>query len=526
MMTQMESGESFPDEPKKKGKKGCFIVLVCVMVLAVILFAAKDHFIYAGAMAAYESCHYEMSTSLFGKVPGFKEADDYRNLSQYRLGESEFKNGEYDQAYKTFETLGDFEDSADRAKECCFQIGEEALNQSDYATAVNYFTKAENFDNAPERRREAVYELGHQLFLEEKYEAAMGWFAELDGEYPDGCYPHFMTLEEAGTYLTTQTSELSETINCYVAQVPEECLDADELWNVLKNYVFFQIGSVSYDLGDKRLQVDAAYYPGDKILQAWRSGDTSGLSEEEASVLALAEEVVSQAKAESSDSLALEIWLHDWLCRKITYSNPNMEVSNEEYMAIRELNCIGAMIDGTANCQGYTDAFYLLGNMAGFDVCRFSGTADGAPHTWNGIMLGNKMYFVDVTFDDIQNEADEEARIYIWFNCAYDTETRVIDGGAERYPLLATQQDWSVTYYGYKRCMFKTLEDAAISLLNQYRTNGAGWTYALVEGGPYDHDDFYSAVENNISYAGLSSVLWADYIEYRGGNTYLCVKWN
>lgn len=524
---QWETGEEYHPAAKKKGKKGCLVLLACVLVLAVSLYAAKDHLKYAIAMAAFENYNYETAADLFEDLPGFQEADYYNSLSQYRLAEAQFKNRAYTQAIEMFERLADFEDSAERVKECWYELGEEAVYEDDHAAAVEYFTKAGDYKNAPEYRTKAVYDLGHQLFLEEKYEEAEGWFEELNGEYPDEyCYPHFMTLEDAAEYLTAQADELSRTINCYVAQVPEEYSDPDALWEAMANYVPFQVGSVNYDQEEKCLRVSATYYPGDKILQAWHSGDTSQLSEDEKQTLQIAEDLVEQAKAETEDPLALELWLHDWLCENIVYDSPDMDVSTEEYMALRELNCVGAILDGTANCQGYTDAFYLLGSMAGFDVCRIGGTAEGGPHSWNGIMLDDQMYIVDLTFDDIEDEENGDAKTYVWFNSAYDPETYEIDGGADLFPSLTTQQDLSLTYYGYNECAFEDLDDAALYLLKQHKKNGEGWTYAMIEGGPYEHEDFYDAVDDNMTKAGLWSVSWTEYQEYRGGNTYLTVYWD
>lgn len=67
----------------------------------------------------------------------------------------------------------------------------------------------------------------------------------------------------------------------------------------------------------------------------------------------------------------------------------------------RFVTAIGALVDGKANCQGYTDAFYMLGRMLGLNVGRISGTANNEPHQWNTITYSDgKTYFVDVTWDD------------------------------------------------------------------------------------------------------------------------------
>ena len=64
------------------------------------------------------------------------------------------------------------------------------------------------------------------------------------------------------------------------------------------------------------------------------------------------------------------------------------------------------MIDGKANCQGYTDTFYMLGTMAGFKMDRLYGNSTNSNgskggHVWNTIDFGDNIaYSVDVTWDD------------------------------------------------------------------------------------------------------------------------------
>ena len=84
----------------------------------------------------------------------------------------------------------------------------------------------------------------------------------------------------------------------------------------------------------------------------------------------------------------------------------------------RFVTALGALVDGKANCQGYTDAFYMLGRMCGLDVGRIGGTAFGGGHEWNTITYKDgKTYFIDVTAGDQQvKHGDEYYSRYIYFN--------------------------------------------------------------------------------------------------------------
>ena len=86
----------------------------------------------------------------------------------------------------------------------------------------------------------------------------------------------------------------------------------------------------------------------------------------------------------------------------------------------RFTTAIGALIDGKANCQGYSDAFYMLGRMLGWNVGRMGGQAGGDSHLWNTITLKNgKTYCVDVTWGDDAikyNNRERTLYSYIYLN--------------------------------------------------------------------------------------------------------------
>jgi len=91
-------------------------------------------------------------------------------------------------------------------------------------------------------------------------------------------------------------------------------------------------------------------------------------------------------KADEKESpTAMSIYFE--IMNRATYVSGDM--SNQP----RFVTAIGALLDGKANCQGYSDAFYMLG--------RIGGTANGGLHEWNTITYGDrKTYFIDVTAGD------------------------------------------------------------------------------------------------------------------------------
>lgn len=61
----------------------------------------------------------------------------------------------------------------------------------------------------------------------------------------------------------------------------------------------------------------------------------------------------------------------------------------------------GALVDGSAMCEGYTFAFSYLCTAAGIENYVVSGTnSEGEPHLWNKAVCGGEWYNVDCTWDD------------------------------------------------------------------------------------------------------------------------------
>ncbi|MGN0554112.1 MAG: transglutaminase domain-containing protein [Oscillospiraceae bacterium] len=73
----------------------------------------------------------------------------------------------------------------------------------------------------------------------------------------------------------------------------------------------------------------------------------------------------------------------------------------------------GALVDGSAMCEGYAFAFSYLCTAAGIENYVVSGTnSDGDAHLWNKAVCDGKWYNVDCTWDDpiLKNENEKYLR--------------------------------------------------------------------------------------------------------------------
>ena len=79
-------------------------------------------------------------------------------------------------------------------------------------------------------------------------------------------------------------------------------------------------------------------------------------------------------------------------------------VSEKVTYDLRPASCYsayGALVQGRAVCEGYSQAYYLLCRAAGLWCAYRSGMPDGIGHEWNMIQLESGIYNVDVTWCDV-----------------------------------------------------------------------------------------------------------------------------
>lgn len=168
-----------------------------------------------------------------------------------------------------------------------------------------------------------------------------------------------------------------------------------------------------------RILYEITNYPGERVAWAYLHNDTSFLNKDEMKLYDAAVEIVRHAKNFSSDPLYQELYIHDRLTGKTVYYN---EEPQPKYARFK--TAFGVLFDGKANCQGYSDAFYMLATMCGLHADKVNGYAKNQLHTWNTVTFGDKSYFVDVTCNDASCKLDgKKYNSYIYFNAPMQVMT-------------------------------------------------------------------------------------------------------
>ena len=136
-------------------------------------------------------------------------------------------------------------------------------------------------------------------------------------------------------------------------------------------------------------------YPGSKVVYAYKTGKTSILNAEERQLYNEGLKLLREINSLQNET-AKAYWINFYLSNKVEYFHDpaSIKVGNMPHFT----TAYGALIEGKANCQGFTDAFYMLGSMSGLNVDRVLGLMGKDSHAWNMIQYKDgKSYFIDAT---------------------------------------------------------------------------------------------------------------------------------
>lgn len=155
------------------------------------------------------------------------------------------------------------------------------------------------------------------------------------------------------------------------------------------------------------------YRPGYAAARKAAMGRLQDMTTTERRLYDLGAQVVSQARQEGcAGLLEYEVYLHDYIAANVRY-----ELAEEgSFHDTAE----GALLYGVAECDGYSDAFYLLCSLAGLEVGFQHGdtidSADDSTHLWNTIRINGRWFFVDMTWDDVDDDTYDTLNTYRYMN--------------------------------------------------------------------------------------------------------------
>ena len=212
---------------------------------------------------------------------------------------------------------------------------------------------------------------------------------------------------------------------------------------------------------------------------------------------------------QGGDDFDCELALHDQLVRRCAYS--------EQFTQPEKSTAYGAIVEGSASCEGYARAMQLLLDVQGIDCYIVTGEASNLTgftggHAWNKARIGGAWYHLDATWDDPVTEDGSHVTSRAYFNLTDQRIGQTHELTDPQNPCTATEAN----FYVRRGLEFTALDRAAeIQLAGALRgametgDNAAELRFtsqAAMEGGLeylFDRQNIYRVL-NNAALAGAA----------------------
>ena len=274
------------------------------------------------------------------------------------------------------------------------------------------------------------------------------------------------TLDELRDYIHEQKDK--DILEIDFKYVGRDKLDDEQI------VVIAAVCSITYSVNDSNeYHLSLTEYPGDRIADAYKSKDTSKLNSDEREAYDIAIDMIERARDMAESEIELELILHDMIIDKVTYYDGTTSIS-DPMNPPRHLTAVGALVDGKANCQGYSDAFYTLATMAGFQVGRMAAKNSDGGHMLNTILLDGKWYVVDTTFDDAGGPG-----FYFLFNAGRELCREYAWGSEMENNPISDKTDEKYYYYR-NNSVYDDIEALAQGLFDEWHENRSRVVHAMI----------------------------------------------
>ena len=141
---------------------------------------------------------------------------------------------------------------------------------------------------------------------------------------------------------------------------------------------------------------------------------------------AAADEIISAMPA-GLDDYGKILFIHDYLAENVVYATDKVGIETEGLWD----TAYGSLVQGYAVCGGYADGFTYLMKRLGIEsgvvygeVSDENGNQTG--HAWNYVYLNNMYYWLDLTWDDTDDENNPVTHFYFLIDDRHMNKNRVL----------------------------------------------------------------------------------------------------
>ncbi|MBQ9949700.1 MAG: hypothetical protein IJO93_03140 [Clostridia bacterium] len=171
-----------------------------------------------------------------------------------------------------------------------------------------------------------------------------------------------------------------------------------------------------------------------------------------------------KSDTEEEGAYGRELYVYDRIMQNCEYSLSGKDVAS----------AYGALVRGSALCEGYSDAFTLSMFYMGIECMQVYGMAvnssgDEQSHAWNYVKPGDDWYEVDITWDDIDSVIPTP--LYAYFNITHDemSVNHTTDDIFSKMTLPECNAE-ELNYHRMNDCFIEAdadVEDAFFDILNR-----------------------------------------------------------
>ena len=161
--------------------------------------------------------------------------------------------------------------------------------------------------------------------------------------------------------------------------------------------------------------------------------------------------------------------LHDQLIRRCSYS--------EQYTLPEKGTAYGAIVEGSAACEGYSRAMQLLLDLQGIpcyivtgEASNISGFSGG--HAWNKVQIEGEWYQLDATWNDPVTEDGSHVTSHAYFNITDEEIGKTHELTDPKNPCTATKANYFVRKSLEFSSLDRSSEDALAKALREAMRSG------------------------------------------------------
>ena len=180
-------------------------------------------------------------------------------------------------------------------------------------------------------------------------------------------------------------------------------------------------------------------------------------------------------------------YFHDYIVSNCNYFE-NSALGNTPY---------GVLIEKRGLCEGYAHAFLELCTLSGIECAVITGMADSEPHMWNIVKISDIWYYIDLTWDDIDDENYPELILYDYFLVGNDEISKREIYYTEKY-LPNDKIQANIDFFTRNECYItKNNQNEVFEILKKQYVNAAknnsSFIYLKAE-----NDDVFSYLLENL----------------------------